>query len=722
MRRLLFLFSAFIGALISSPANSGQKDLGSGEFSTYVPIPTYTVVDGKWGKKSGKCYWEVDLKVKQLGGKEINFGSFEVESPYLCEWDSFSSGDIKPYLEKEAGYLNQVVEGVDEELKGKVGGSILLYSFNFNDKGQNWYYTGGMFSGFLASYGWQNAKSNKGEVFFYNSTGGQISLQAPKPTDRADALPVLDTSDSSYLGKKANELNHQVRGGYALGDPTKKVVPLGGRYDTIAENYSDTTCGNSININAYKEGKGIRAFEEKEVMPYLRENNIDQAVVYFFYSPVVIDLDDDVDRREVWAECPGGYQYDCSIDKCFKVITHFLGCECHEVCSSCPEDAEDCTPECETVCIPQCSHEVLYAQPIYWFGVNHKITLHLSREVRGEIVSADEKRTFLVDTELPLPDYTYNVYVKRKLPVKSISEALFYTKDKSIAVDDCHYGQLTSYNGKIPVNDVSSCSSPSFGCPFPCDSPSTPVMEVDPSKPEGPTDSTTNLGENNNGGGNDDFEEWLKTFYKHAFGRNEVDEEGLAYWTGEYDKLLDKYHGDKEKAIEELSVEIIYGARQGNGATAKDVLNVVKKIEEKMDEGEDLGEAVEEVANEVLEKVEEETGLSAPTLEEKKEGEELRETKFKNGYNPKGKALGEYLEETGGNIEMVEEMLSSEESYTEDEKSSGESYAEKREEKQEEYIEKREEKQQEYEKRKDEEYENEKENENDEESGLWTIF
>jgi len=702
MRRLLFLFSAFIGALISSPANSGQKDLGSGEFSTYVPIPTYTVVDGKWGKKSGKCYWEVDLKVKQLGGKEINFGSFEVESPYLCEWDSFSSGDIKPYLEKEAGYLNQVVEGVDEELKGKVGGSILLYSFNFNDKGQNWYYTGGMFSGFLASYGWQNAKSNKGEVFFYNSTGGQISLQAPKPTDRADALPVLDTSDSSYLGKKANELNHQVRGGYALGDPTKKVVPLGGRYDTIAENYSDTTCGNSININAYKEGKGIRAFEEKEVMPYLRENNIDQAVVYFFYSPVVIDLDDDVDRREVWAECPGGYQYDCSIDKCFKVITHFLGCECHEVCSSCPEDAEDCTPECETVCTPQCSHEVLYAQPTYWFGVNHKITLHLSREVRGEIVSADEKRTFLVDTELPLPDYTYNVYVKRRLPVSSMSGALAYARDKSIAVDDCRYGQLTSYNGGVPVNDVSSCSSPSFGCPFPCDSPSTPVMEVDPSKPNGPTSSisapvmevdpskpngpTSSIPDPNNGGGNNDFKEWLRTFYKHAFDRNDVDEEGLAYWTGKYEKLLDKYHGDKEKAIEELSIKIIYGARN------KDVLNATKKIEEKKDEEEDLREAVEEVANEVLEKVEEETGLSAPTLEEKQKGEELRETKFRNGYNSTGKTLGEYLEETGGNIEIVEEMLSS-----------GESYAEKRKEKQNEYIEKRKEKQQEYEKRKDEE-------------------
>ena len=472
MRRLLSLFSAFIiGTLMSSPANSGQKDLGSGEFSTYVPIPTYTVVNGNWEKRSGKCYWEVDLKVKQLGGKEVNFGSFEVESPYLCEWDSLTdSGDIKPYLEKEAGYLNQVVEGVDEELKGKVGGSVLLYSFNFNDKGQNWYYTGGMFSGFLTSYGWQNAKSNKGEVFFYNSTGGQISLQAPKPTDRADALPVLDTSDSSYLGKKANELNHQVKGGYVLGDPTKKVVPLGGKYDTIAENYSDTDCGNSINIDAYKEGKGIRAFEEQEVMPYLRENNIDQAVVYFFYSPVVIDLDDDVDRREVWAECPGGYQYDCSIDKCFKVETHFLGCECHEVCSSCPEDSKDCTPECETVCTPQCSHEVLYAQPTYWFGVNHKITLHLSREARGEVVSADGKRTFLVDTELPLPDYTYNVYIKKKLPVSSMSGALSYVRNKSIAVDDCNYGQLETYNGGVPVNNVSSCSSPSFGCPYSCDS------------------------------------------------------------------------------------------------------------------------------------------------------------------------------------------------------------------------------------------------------------
>jgi len=410
-------------ATILLTSSAPAANYGQGEVATYVPIPTYGQVKADWND----CYWNVDLSAKQTGGRKIEIGSLKVPSPYLCTWAS-GSGNIKNYLLKEAKYLDSFISTVADSLSGKVGASTLVYSFHFNEKGQNWYYTGTFFSGKLLSYGWQKVPDKNYAYYYYNSTSGKISDQAPKPTDRPDALPVLNSTDSSKLARKANYLNSRIKGGYEE-EVYKNGVKisdefhaLGGKYDIFAETYTDQECsGKNITYRALDHGKGITAFEKDIVIPDLQRRGLTSGVVAFFYSPTIYSLEDEVVVRKLTVSCPSGYSYNCVKDTCTRGSAT--------------------------------------ARPSYYLYEEHEITAHLSRDVRVDLITADGKSSLLETTTIRLPDYKYRIKLKAKIPASTFREAVNYAKGKSLSIEDCSYGKFVAYSGNTPLS-VPRCVAP----------------------------------------------------------------------------------------------------------------------------------------------------------------------------------------------------------------------------------------------------------------------
>ena len=440
MRFLIALASFFLLAPTASAKNYGQ-----GEVATYVPIPTYGQITAEWDN----CNWKVDLSAKQIGGRKIELGQLNLYSPYLCKWvndyDNYarsknvgglsfytvrpSPPNIEDSLKKEATRLNSFVEAVADSLSGKVGASTLVYSFHFKERGQDWYYTGAYFSGKLLSYGWQKVPDKNYAYYYYNSTSGRISDQAPKPTDKPDALPVLNSTDSSKLAQKANYLNSKVRGGceeevYKNGARVAhEFHKLGGRYDTFAETYVDKTCsGKEITYQASDYGRGITAFEKNVAVPDLQRRGLTSGVVAFFYSPTVYSLEDKVVERKLSVSCPPGYSFVCYKNACEKGSSA--------------------------------------AKPTFYLTENHEITAHLSRDVRIDLITADGKSSLLETATLRLPDYKYHVKVKGKIPASTFKTAVNYAKTHTLLIDDCSFGKFRSGSPQGAKLSVPKCPPP----------------------------------------------------------------------------------------------------------------------------------------------------------------------------------------------------------------------------------------------------------------------
>ena len=449
-------------------AGAEAKNLGSGEMATYVPIPTYGLVKGELEEK-GNCQWEISVSAKQLGGKEINLGEFRVPSPNLCQYkkdlqmfysqdsqkkkvpswlsDPYTppkrkKPDLESYLKGETVYLNGLLRDIYSALKGKVGTNTVVFSMHYPGPGSEWYYTGSILSGMVISYGWQKKPTGNSLAFYYNSTAGKISDQAPKPTDRPDQLPVLNFTGNLKVEKIGNELNKKIRGGYkeevyTSGKLTsEEYVDKGHKYDTFAETYTDKACnGSLVTYSAEKKGKGIVAFEKEVVIPELQKKNKDEAVVTFYYSPTIVDVEDKVTDRRLIALCPPNFTFSCKEDKCVRYVQRKTGSGDGRI----------------AVVLPK--KETVPARVV--FRVNHAITAKLVRTVRTDIVSADGKVSTIYNQDLPLPDYHYNTEVERYMG-SSYKEALKIVKDKSLSDYECTWGELEPYTGDVPLTGTCS--------------------------------------------------------------------------------------------------------------------------------------------------------------------------------------------------------------------------------------------------------------------------
>ncbi len=466
---------AIVGVLT---AGAEAKNLGSGEMATYVPIPTYGLMKGELEKSGKYCWWDIDVSAKQLGGKEIKLGEIKIKSPYLCRYDkdlqayynqmnsayygwNFSflkKPDLSLYLKNEAGYLNGVIQKAYDTLKGNVGANTMVFTLHYSaPNGAEWYYTGSVVSGMVISYGWQKKPTGNAIAFYYNSTAGKISDQAPKPTDRPDSFPVYDFTGSSKVEQIGNELNKNVRGGYKEEIYTnntlvsKKYVDSKHKYDTFAETYTDTTCkGGSVTYSAASLGKGIAAFEKEVVIPELQAQNKDEGIVTFYYSPTVVDVNDRVTLRKLDAICPAGYSFSCKEDQCVKYV-----------------------PIKKDGAVVGYEKKTTSARVI--FTVNHAVTAKLTRTVRTDIVTADGKVTTIYNQDFPLPDLKYNVKLTKGMGT-SYRKALNTVKNKSLSDYDCTWGQLEPYTGNTPL--TGTCFVDSYKEPEP------PPLPPPPSRPQ----------------------------------------------------------------------------------------------------------------------------------------------------------------------------------------------------------------------------------------------
>jgi len=438
---LAFMIAGIVaGGVGTIPAKAGTKDYARGMATKYVPIPTYGLIKAEWNKSGNTCWWTVEVDVKQLGGRATTLGKWDLQSPSLCDWaiqkevqeqnSSYNSLNLNSYLTNEAKNLNDVVTRIFNDLKGKIGADTLVYSFHFVYDGQDWYYPGVVVSGMNVSYGWQKKPDKNYIIFYYNSTNGKISDQAPKPTDVPDSLPVLDTTDDSTLAKKMNELNQKVKGGYEEivylnGEKSEDhIVNTNYKYDTFAEYYSEKDCnGNTVSYNAQDYGKGITAFEKEVAIPELQRKGFKTGTVVFFYSPTIYSLDDKVTERKLYVTCPSGYTYICG-DYCMDLSTNAT------------------------------------ATPTYHFKVTHEITAHLSRDAVVDLVTADGKITNVETTTFELPDYVYHVTLEKTVPANSLDSAKQYVKNRSLSIDDCNYGNFEAYDGGTQLTVDATCTPP----------------------------------------------------------------------------------------------------------------------------------------------------------------------------------------------------------------------------------------------------------------------